>query len=252
MKKIGLFLSIGMGILAFCSGCGSDFPDLTEEQSDMISEYAASLLLKYDSDYVNNLEDIKKEEEEPEKKPEEEPEEEPVNFPEDEESVSENELTEDPEEEKIPEVKTVQEFLDLPGLEFDFRGFSTAYSYSEQDDGEVSVCYEAADGNVLGILDLEVSNTSEEPVTLDMIGRNLHFVMKVGNSSQKIQPTMLLKDLSTFRGVLDAKESVPLVLIAEFEDGTVGLKDRVSLTVRNEKEKVCVLYEAFGPDEENR
>ena len=50
MKK-RLLMIIAVVTMIFCCGCGNAIPDLSEEESAMVSEYAAGLLLKYDSEY---------------------------------------------------------------------------------------------------------------------------------------------------------------------------------------------------------
>ena len=47
MKKAVTFLC-GMTAAVLMAGCGSVMPDLTEEETEIISEYAVGVLLKYD------------------------------------------------------------------------------------------------------------------------------------------------------------------------------------------------------------
>jgi len=56
MKKRYLKLSIfTMAMMFVLSGCGSDFPDLTADEQQVIGEYAATLLMKYDANNRSRL-----------------------------------------------------------------------------------------------------------------------------------------------------------------------------------------------------
>ena len=53
-KKLVVMLCI-MTMTLSLSGCGNAIPDMSEEESAMITEYAAGLLLKYDKNYSSRL-----------------------------------------------------------------------------------------------------------------------------------------------------------------------------------------------------
>ena len=55
MKKVSV-LVCGLMVALLTAGCG-EMPDLTQEETDLIAEYAAGILLKYDRDQVNRLVD---------------------------------------------------------------------------------------------------------------------------------------------------------------------------------------------------
>ncbi|MCM1087931.1 MAG: hypothetical protein NC419_07215, partial [Muribaculaceae bacterium] len=63
MKKVSVLLC-GIGIACILTGCGNTMPELTEEENDIITEYAVSLLLKYDKNYNSRLIDLAAYEEE--------------------------------------------------------------------------------------------------------------------------------------------------------------------------------------------
>ena len=80
MKKIRVSLCI-LGVMMIFSGCGGRIPDMTEEEQEAISEYAAGLLLKYNTDQDSRLVDLELlEEQEVAKMPEATPE--PTEAPE--------------------------------------------------------------------------------------------------------------------------------------------------------------------------
>ena len=65
------FLVIGLSIILILglSGCGSQIPDMTDEQREAISQYAVDLLLKYDTSQPSRLVDLGQLEKEEDTKP---------------------------------------------------------------------------------------------------------------------------------------------------------------------------------------
>ena len=69
MRRVGIFLC-GITAAICMTGCGSIMPDLTEEETEIISEYASGVLLKYDRVHRSRLMDLSEYEEEENKKAE--------------------------------------------------------------------------------------------------------------------------------------------------------------------------------------
>ena len=57
VRRVGIFLC-GITAAICMTGCGSIMPDLTEEETEIISEYASGVLLKYDRVYRSRLMDM--------------------------------------------------------------------------------------------------------------------------------------------------------------------------------------------------
>lgn len=240
MKRTKLFPVVGCACLLILTGCGSDMPDLTKEQSAVIAEYAASLLLKYDTNYEKTLNEVPEEpaelEETPEaseKEPDETENQEPV--------TGEKEPEGQEPEETAPVYENIQDFYGLTGLEFTFTGYYVAGSYSGQDDSEFAVSFDAAEGNVLAVLEFDVQNVSAEPIALNMLEVNPRFRIQVGETVKKVQPTMLLNDMATFSGTIQPGESICLALVAEYESGAVSQDNSVSLLLRNDSARATIL-----------
>lgn len=51
MRKRFCFLFIICIFIFTMIGCGNEIPEMSEEESAMVSNYAATLLLKYDANY---------------------------------------------------------------------------------------------------------------------------------------------------------------------------------------------------------
>lgn len=239
MKKIRLFSIIGCTLILLLTGCTNPMPDLTEEQSAMITEYAVSLLLKYDKNYNGKLsqvleeemiEDVEEEPEPSEELPKEEPEKQPEKEP-------EENVEKQPEE--IPVVTTIQDFYELTGLEFTFADCILTNAYSGEED-EAAFFFEASADNMLVVLEFDVKNVSAEPVNLDMLSRTPRFRMQAGDITRRVQTTMLINDMTTYVGSIQPGEAVRLALIAEFDDGTVKQGDEILLLLRNDSTNVTI------------
>lgn len=233
MKKAKQFLAMSCAVSLIFAGCGSSMPDLSKEQSAVISEYAASLLLKYDKDYNGLLEEVQEVLEEPETIPDV--------------SGNTSDKEDRPEQDSDEEgnfvtglYTTVQDFYGLEGLEFTYAGWTLTESYSEDESSEIALAFDAAEGNVLAAAEFYVKNVSAEPVSLNMLELEPSIRLEVGGQVKKVQPTMLLNELVTFVGTIQPEETLCLVLIAEYEENTVRQTDSISILLRNESTNATI------------
>ena len=225
MKKISVLLC-GLTVALLTAGCG-EMPDLTQEETDLIAEYAAGILLKYDKDQVNRLVDIPiVEEDEVELEPEETEEEQ--TEPEDEESTAVVDVSQD--EETEPTVSSVEQYYGVPNVMITYTGYEVADSYppsTEEEDLVFSM--DASAGKQLLVLKFNAQNLSGEDQNLNMLGYGARFRVSVnGESSKGALATMLVNDMQTYNDVIPAGSSVELVSIVEIPQGTnVGSIDMI-------------------------
>lgn len=221
MKKASMLIGCVTAALLM-TGCGA-VPNLTQEETELISEYAAGILLKYDKAHGRRLVDTsayKPVEEEPaleepeepveEEKPEAEPEE-PVVV-----DVSQDE------EETQPAVTSVEQYYGIPNIMITYQGCEVADSYPQAQDGEtLFFSMDATQGNQLLVLKFNAQNLSSEDQTLNMLGYGATFRISVnGEPSKGALATMLVNDMQTYNSVIPANASVDLVSIVEVPQGT--------------------------------
>lgn len=216
MKKIRVSLCI-LGAMMIFSGCGGRIPDMTEEEQKAISEYAAELLLKYNTDQDNRLMDLELlEEQEVAEMPEATPE--PTEAP---------EAT--PEPSAIPEVTpelpesggtSSVEYADLQetlllseDVELVYVDYETVSSYS---DAEQSL--DAAEGYCFLVVKCKLTNTGTDKQVVDMMQTNVKHTVIVNGTSINAMVTMLSNDMTTYMGELAAGEEKGIILLAEVED----------------------------------
>ena len=225
MKKVSVLIC-GLTMALLTAGCG-EMPDLTQEETDLIAEYAAGMLLKYDRD-INRLVDTSMYEEEVEEEvilPEEE--EEPTET-EEEESTSVVDVSQD--EETEPVVSSVEQYYGVPNVMITYTGYEVSDSYPPSSEGEDLVfSMEASSGTQLLVLKFNAQNLSGEDQVLNMLGYGARFRVSVnGESSKGALATMLVNDMQTYNDVIPANSAVELVSIVEIPQGTnVGSIDMI-------------------------
>ncbi len=223
----GLIIMISSGLLA---GCGITYPELTTEEYDQAVEYAAGLLLKYDKNYNNKLIEP---EELMQMKPEPEV---PVPVAEVPAETAEEAGTDGGDitarNDVVPLPMT--ELMAIEGVEFKYAGFETVKEYPDEvTPGEVYTVMMASENNVLLVLNFDAVNNSGTDLYLDMLQRGIRFrVGWNGGDMGNTMTTMLLNELSYYRGNLAAGESVRLVVVREIPEGSANGIFSIEMSVR--------------------
>lgn len=212
-----------MAAALLMTGCGA-MPNLTQDETELISEYAVGVLLKYDTAHGRRLVDTSgymPAEEEPEP---EETVEEPI-----EEKEAETE-TEEPvvvdvsqeEEQTQPEITSVEQYYGIPNIMITYQGCEVTDSYPPAGEEEtLFFSMDATPGNQLLVLKFSAQNLSGEDQTLNMLGYGATFRVSVnGEPSRGALATMLVNDMQTYDSVIPASSSVDLVSIVEVPQGT--------------------------------
>lgn len=221
MKKVSMILG-SMAAALLMTGCGA-MPNLTQDETELISEYAVGVLLKYDTAHGRRLVDTSgyapaEEEPQPEE-PMEEPIEEEVPEPETEEPVV---VDVSQEEQTQPEITSVEQYYGIPNIMITYQGYEMVDSYPPAGEGEtLFFSMDATPGNQLLVLKFNAQNLSGEDQTLNMLGYGATFRISVnGEPSKGALATMLVNDMQTYDAVIPASSSVELVSIVEMPQGT--------------------------------
>lgn len=214
MKKMNVLLcSVAAAFMV--TGCG-EMPDLTQEETDLISEYAVGVLLKYDMGHRSRLVDTSAYDVEEETElPEEEPE------PETGEPAEVVDVSQD-EEVAQPMISSVEEYYGIPNVAISYTGYEMTDSYPPSEEGEVPVfSMGASSGMQLLVLKFNVQNVSGQDQQMNMLGYGATFRVSVnGEASKGALATMLVNDMQTYDDVIPANTSVEMVSIVEVPQGT--------------------------------
>lgn len=219
MRKAGTFLC-GILAAALLSGCGAVMPDLTQEESDLISEYAVGVLLKYDKYHKSRLVDTTAYDTAAEEVTEEIPEESPVGEPEQPEQESplnDTVVIDVSQDTETDSPTSIEEYYGIEDITFQYLGYNLMQSYPDGVDGqEMFFSMDATEGSQLLVLRFMASNVSSADKSLNMIDYGARFRVSVnGGTAKSVLTTMLLDDLQSYSDVIPAGYSVELVSIVE-------------------------------------
>ncbi len=220
VKKVSMLLG-SLAVALLMTGCG-EMPNLTQDETELISEYAVGVLLKYDTAHGRRLVDtsgyeLEVEEPEPEE-PVAEPEE-PVE--EDQQEPVVVDVSQD-EEETQPTATSVEQYYGIPNIMITYQGCEIADSYPPTGEGDtLFFSMDATPGQQLLVLKFSAQNLSGEDQALNMLGYGATFRVSVnGEPSKGALATMLVNDMQTYDSVIPANTSVDLVSIVEVPQGT--------------------------------
>lgn len=246
MKKAFLIITAALML----SGCGEQVPDMTEEQSAQVAEYAAGLLMKYDEHHESRLlNDAELEKElarlealylrksellamdealEAEKQKEKE--------------EKEQALAETPvitPGEKVEAGQYVEDFYGIEDFTIRYQGYNIVDTYPENGD---YFSVQAEMGKKLLVVNFVAKNNSEAEHTLDMI--SLMPNMKIGINDEGVQSalsTLLADDIANYRGTLAAGEEVTLVLLAKIDAEKAANIQSITLKMQNGSNSATIL-----------
>ena len=237
MKRFIRIIAITL-LALMLSACGTHFYDLTEEETELITEYAVDVIVRHgkgtDFRLVSNAEEqlAKKRErdaavEELKAKMREEEEEEEGETSEGEESPEDGERGGAPEVPAMPELDSISEFLGLGDVSINWMGYDVMDSYGES--GGFSM--DADPGNKLLVLSFYTENLTGGDVFLDILSMKPVFRVGINDGAPKVvDTTALLNDLAYFQGNLSPGAGQELVLIREIPEGEAAGIGSVSLT----------------------
>ena len=234
MRKAGTFLC-GILTAVLLTGCTSPMPDLTQEESDLISEYAVGVLLKHDKYYGNRLVDTSAYEVEDEEPEEELTEEETEQTSED--SADDTEVVDAGQsEEIIVTPTTVQDYYDIEGIEFQYLGYELTQSYPSTGDGaDMFFSMNATEGEQLLVLKFSSTNVSFEEQNLNMMDKGVRFLVSVnGEPNRRALTTMLLNDMQTYSDIMPAGFNIELVVVVEIPQSVSVESINLTLTGNGE------------------
>lgn len=216
------------------TACGNVIPDLTEEESQRIGEYAAVTLLKYDANNRSRLVDpdivIAKLEKDAAK----------------EARRQENAQTEEqPSETTASEIETptaqedittsLEDFFGLAeGVTLTYEDYQIADSYPEDGSTDEFFALDASVGKKLLVLRFALTNGSAQEESIDFLNTSSRYIITVNDSTRgNALTTMLPNDMSTYTETLAPGETQELVLLLEVNEDVAGAIQNISLRLKN-------------------
>jgi len=241
MKRICMTVSvICLAAMNLC-GCGLvTIPELTEEQTELVTEYAAGLILKYDplrpeSDLLDEEELTKQSEEEALKRQREREAKAAAEDYLNKKANAEKEKRKDKEEDAENKDKNknsepteaavgdLAQFYGMDGFSISYTGYELTDSYPTSG-SDMLMAMEATEGKTLCVLKFAVTNSSSADTVFDMFYREPNFYLSI-DGGEKIhqQYTLLLDDMAASNDTIAAGDTVERVLIFEVPGDTSGI-----------------------------
>lgn len=235
-KRVLIALAAGMLILCL-TGCGENqIPNLTDEQMQMMGEYTAITLMRYDANHRSRLVDytLLLETPEPETTPEPEPTRKPAGMDpvDDTPVIGVNGQT--------GTDASIEETLEFPdGVSVAYIGHSLHDIYPEAEEG---FAIEATqEGKKLLVLSFSISNATEQNQTFDLLTMEPEFWITVnGDYTRAALFTGLENDFVTFRGTIPSGESTTAELVIEVDSEMGDNVTSISLKVKNDT-RTCTM-----------
>ena len=245
MKKVLCLLLVWAMPVLLC-GCNSDVPDLTPEQTALISEYATHLLVKHSELSDRNLLDEKELEagiiaEAEEKERQIKADEIAQSYLNKEVEMIDGAVAEEAEGdgqavEEMP-MQAIGEFYGEDRLTIDYSSYELCASYPEASEEEFFMAMDATEGKQLCVVKFSVQNNTSEDSELDMIGKKDKYMLLMADGrTVPAQATLLLDDLASYKGTIAANTAEQLVLVFEV-DGSVTQMDSARLVMKNDADE---------------
>lgn len=236
-KKLMVMISAMISIM-FLSSCES--LDYTEEEEDIIANYAANLVLKHDVKYkYNYVTDLENETETT-----------PVYN-----EVVENETTAGNVNHEGQggqsgisnggTVESISQAFELPdGIQADYVDYSVVSSYPSDNSGNNVFVMKAVENSNLLVVKFRLTNQTAQDISVNLMSNGKKY-KGILNESKKYnaQLTLLLDALNTYEGVISAGESRELVLVFQTQLDSAEDVRTLSVSVVNDagNEKVLNL-----------
>ena len=217
------------------TACGNEIPDLTEEESQRVGEYAAVTLLKYDANNRSRLVDpemvIAKLEKEAAREAAKATQEEVK--AEETGSTGTTEVTMPTAKEEI--TASMEDFFGLPeGVSITYEDYMVADSYPEDEAADDYFALDASAGKKLLVLRFHLTNGTEQEETIDLLNTNSRYIITVNDSIRaNALTTMLPNDMSTYAETLEPGQDQELVLLLEVNEDVAGAVQAIALHFKN-------------------
>lgn len=210
-------------------GCGDGLYELTPEEQAAIVGYSSHIVSKFNKKQSEGVVDVaaykaalaekeaaRKARVEEAKKEEAEKEE------------LKNSQSQQQGETKEAQYVSLNQALKLGGVDAIYKGYQVDESYKETESYMVT----ANSGNELLILNIDLKNGGNKKVSCDMLSKMATFRITVnGSNSKEADTTILLNDLGTYQGSIDAGATKKTVLLFQFPKGTVKNAESLVLDV---------------------
>lgn len=233
---------------ALMTGCVDQMPDMTQEQTDLIAEYAANLLLKYSPNYnykivdTQELEEITEMTEEALEESTEKSTEtkEEQTAQESQTQVQETETGEAQQNIFTPQEAKIAEFMDIENFEIEYVSYEVANAYPQ---GTSGFAVSAPKDKMLLILHYNVSNVSEAKATCELLEKEASVYVNINDTGyRETMNTLLVNDFASYVEEFNGKETKDVVSVIAIPKETKEIES-LELQIRFSNQEITVKAE---------
>lgn len=225
MRKHRRCLAVVVAAVSFLlSGCGAQVYEMTAAEEELIVQYAAHFVSKYNIYQQDGVVYVGAEADTEDS------------------DKSDDTATQKPENSEKPDkpsnrVESIEEAIGLSGnLEITYKGSEVKESLKQ---GNAYLVTPNA-GNALFVMNFDVKNVSDKAVEMNHLLLDLQFKLESGKVVSTHRETFLNNDFSTYIGSIAAGETVNMVLIFEAKESDVKqiVSPSLQITVDGKKKMV--------------
>jgi len=248
MKRIiKVFLSVSMSMFLLV-GCGNKIPNMDDTNQKMVVEYVADIVREHDLRHSSRLMEIETLQEALEEEAMLE-----AVFSKDysteinEENTEAFEKDESNTETKVnnsdsiirEETISLVDALSLEETDITYAGYEVTKSYPH-DSENIYFSMDATSGNELVVLKFDITNTSQNDKMYDILSLGVYFKIIVNGESKTALTTMLLNDLTNYKGTIAAGAKEQLVIIGEIPEDKSQNISEISLSMKSKSGTVSI------------
>lgn len=212
--------------------------NLSKDDEKLVVDYAANVVLKHDRNYQNKIENVTIE---PETETVWHSEEENTTTATENNNNNNNNNSNGESETTVLNVETdLNSILKLEGLDVTYYDYVVTSTYPQEQN--LSFVINAASGNNLIVVKLNVKNTTSSDISLNMLNKKIKF-KGIFNSQVKTncQTTMLGSAFNTFSGTIKASETKEMVLIFEVSKNSLQNISTIKLEITNDEDSETII-----------
>lgn len=236
MKKWKLTL-VAAAVSSMCllGGCGTQMYELTDEEQDIIVQYAAHALAKYNTYQKDGMTNPPSEGEQ--QKAQEPESTQTTETQQDKTGNVDSQTTEGGETQpagQTDKISLAEAIGHGSDLNVSFTGAELMGTYQTDDAYSVT----APAGKLYLIMKFTVTNPGAEAVAIDSLSYGPEFFIKTGETEASAELTILQNDFSTYQGSIGAGQTIENVLLFAVPDSTTEGSGELFVKVNGTKKEI--------------
>lgn len=213
------------GVMLALTGCSDPMPELSEQDSALVAEYAAGVLMKYNKNYSGKIvnDDIIETQLRAEKEFAENTEKYRIEQAAIEEANAQQSAEEGGTATTARSDMSIDQLAGFLGIEpvvLSYEGYTVCDAWPEESSPEdIVFALTATPGQKLCVLKFRLTNPTGESAFVDIYDSRYRFSVIInGDITKQVQATYALEDLAIYKDAVEAGESKEAILVLELKE----------------------------------